>query len=172
MGTLTNNTLTKYLDAIQKTQGIKSIIIAKAGENYFKSSFTKKAWSDGKWQERKDKLKHPLMNKSGDLKEAVANSASLITDKQVVFTVSEPYAAIHNYGGVIKKKKAKKVVNFRVGKNGKNRFATLENANFQQDVKIKAHSINMPKRTFMGFDSIFVNKALSIWQTTINRFMR
>lgn len=173
MGTLTNNKLTQYAKAVEQSRLDKSVLIAKAGETYFESSFYKKGFSDGKWRERKSKKeKHPLMVKSGDLKNEVANSASEITPTKVVFTVDLPYAAIHNYGGTIKKKKAVKPMNFRVGVNGRNRFATLQDATFQQDVVIPSHTINMPKRTFMMLDSIFINKALSIWQTTIDRFMR
>jgi phage gpG-like protein len=172
MGTLTNNALTKYAEAIERSRKAKSIVIAKAGENYFKSSFQKKAWSDGKWQARKDNKPHPLMDKSGALKSEVSNSAKVITEDKIVFTVDLPYAAIHNYGGEIKKKKSIKTLNFRIGANGRNRFSTLESANFQQEVIVKAHKINMPRRTFMMLDSIMINKALSIWQITINKLMR
>ena len=59
------------------------------------------------------------------------------------------YAAIHNYGGEIKIPARQRTLNFKIKKNGQSRFAKLKNANFQQTVQGKAHTIKMPARPFM-----------------------
>lgn len=68
------------------------------------------------------------------------------------------YAKIHNNGGVIKKKKRTVTQNFKIKKDGSFRYAKLKHSNFQMDVNIGKHKINMPKRQFIGLSPKFINR--------------
>lgn len=68
------------------------------------------------------------------------------------------YASIHNKGGFIKIKKRTAIQNFKIKKDGSYRYSKLKNANFQREVTIGKHYINMPKRQFIGISPKFINR--------------
>lgn len=60
------------------------------------------------------------------------------------------YAAIHQFGGQIKRKARTQTLNFRVNSlTGRSRFAKKSRANFSQDVEIGAGVTEMPARPFL-----------------------
>ncbi len=65
---------------------------------------------------------------------------------------NKAYAAIHNFGGEIKKPERASTLYFRQGKDGSvgNKFVTKHKSNFAQDVAIGAHSFEMPARQYLG----------------------
>lgn len=68
------------------------------------------------------------------------------------------YAAIHNNGGIIKKKKRTVTQNFKIKADGSYRYAKLKHANFQREVNIGKHTIKMPERKFIALSPKFINR--------------
>lgn len=65
------------------------------------------------------------------------------------------YAAIHQFGGEIKREARTAQLYFKQGRDGSvgNRFVSQRQANFVQDVSIGAHSTQVPARPYLGFSS-------------------
>lgn len=68
---------------------------------------------------------------------------------------NEAYAAIHNYGGVVKKPERSHTLYFRQDRDGTvgNQFVSKRKSNFAQDVSIGAHAFEMPARQYMGLST-------------------
>jgi phage virion morphogenesis protein len=64
------------------------------------------------------------------------------------------YAAIHQFGGIIRQAAREAVLHFRHNaRTGRTRFAKANSkANFAQKAQIGEHTIVMPKRAFLGLD--------------------
>ena len=144
-------------------------------QNYFAKSFKNQGFDGNQWEEVKRRkpeenaYKYPkgkglqrrtqpiltgagYKQRGGALRKAVAtmSTTAIFRGNQVVMNVNLPYAKIHNEGGTINKSATTRSQNFKINKNGKSRFATKIRANFQQDVNVGAHTINIPKRQFIG----------------------
>ncbi|WP_306353694.1 phage virion morphogenesis protein [Flavobacterium sp. '19STA2R22 D10 B1'] len=98
-----------------------------------------------RWK-KSNKKNGTTMVKSGALRIATYYTTQ---NGQVTMKNNLPYAKIHNEGGVINKPSRKASLNFKISSNGNSRFSKAKKANFQQDVKIMAHKITIPKRQFM-----------------------
>jgi len=75
------------------------------------------------------------------------------------------YAAIHQFGGDIKKKERSQDLFFRQNKKtGKvgNRFVKKSRSNFAQKATVGAHSITMPARPYLGLDDNDNNNIIDI----------
>lgn len=64
----------------------------------FDQNFTRKAFFDKKWKDRKRKGKGTLLVATGKLRRSIRAKTS---NTSVIWTSSEPYASIHNEGGEI-----------------------------------------------------------------------
>ena len=148
---------------IKKLEQAKSSlpkVLANDTKKFFLASWQKQGWDDNgiaKWAPRKkNKNKRAagraILVKSGALRRAVNGSLRSATFNSIKFSVDLPYAQIHNEGGAINKGSRRMAsLNFKIGKDGKSRFAKYKNSNFQKrNIYIGAHSVNMPKRQFMG----------------------
>lgn len=131
--------------------------IQNEGQRFFVKSFDGQQWDGKAWQPRKDKKNvRKLLVRKGALRRAVAGSKREATFSRIRFSVfvqskkGYNYAEIHNEGGTIEKEARKGVINFRIYKNGKSRFAKKAKANFQQDAVFKEHKIIIPRRKFLG----------------------
>lgn len=83
----------------------------------------------------------------GTLRDTIRYQASR---SDVVIGSNQPYAAIHQFGGDIQNKGGSRTLNFKVGRNGRSRFAKRSRANFQQTVNVGASSATIPARPFLG----------------------
>ncbi|MFX1704586.1 phage virion morphogenesis protein [Chitinophaga sp. CC14] len=92
--------------------------IAVAQKNYFMRSFDKQAWGNKPWKEVKRRIKgtpewkypkrkglsrrkRKILVGSGALRRDLNNSIKVTTSKGVRFQMKQPYAAIHNDGGIM-----------------------------------------------------------------------
>lgn len=64
----------------------------------FDQNFERKAFFSKRWEPRKQDGKGTLMMQTGKLRRSIK---AKVQNQSVVFTSSEPYAAIHNEGGTI-----------------------------------------------------------------------
>jgi len=147
-------------------------VIGAMGLSFFLQSFAKQGWTGDSfqpWEARKDtkNTRKLLIGKSGGTKNAshlhlrpqVANSLKKTTWQEILFDVSGvPYARIHNEGGVINKRASEKVTHFRFHESGNLRFAKSKKADFAMKNKVKAHSITMPKRQYIGYSSTLMKQ--------------
>jgi phage gpG-like protein len=144
------------------------VIIANEAKNHYIRSFRRGGFTDEtlvKWQARKSKKDNngrAILVKTGDLKRSIIDRVNLSALK-VVFSSDLPYAAIHNYGGVIHKKESSKTIGLREhSMNIKTmaysyRFASskkgtkkIHRATSTMNVTVGAHDIKMPQRQFIG----------------------
>lgn len=125
---------------------------------YFKANFRAQGFDNGKekWQPRENN-KDPgraILKKSGNLRDAIRVQGTP-SFRQILIIDSMPYAAINNFGGVIKKAALSRVISFS-NEGGISRFAKTKtnkqrNAiTHQARATTGAHTIKMPKREFMG----------------------
>lgn len=152
------------------------VLLSTQAQNYFLSSFKKQGFNGENWQEVQRRIpgtkayKYPKTKglqrrtspilvgagykiRGGTLRRAVSMMArtSTIGNGTLKMVVDLPYARIQNEGGIINKKASSRAMNFKVNlKTGKTRFATEKKANFQQNVNIGAHAIEIPPRRFVG----------------------
>jgi len=101
------------------------------------------------YQQRKKKNRDKILQLDGYLKNLLRYQ---VVDGELQFGSDRPYAAIHNFGGDIKRKARTATVYFKQDKDGNvgNRFVRAKKSNFAQDVKIGAYVIKMPAREFLG----------------------
>lgn len=88
-----------------------------------------------------------------------ADAASAVVGTNVI------YAAIHNMGGEIKQPERKHTIYQRYDQKTDTlnpRFVKRSRSNFARDVTMKAHTINMPAREFLGFADGDRNEVLRI----------
>lgn len=132
------------------------IQIGNEAKNHFVGSFRLQGFQDKtveKWKPRKKEDKRAgraILVKSGDLRRSIRRENLNKMKLSVTIATDLPYARIHNEGGVINKSERAATINFKIKKDGTSRFTKQKKANFQQDVTIGAHSINIPKRQFIG----------------------
>jgi phage virion morphogenesis protein len=91
-----------------------------------------------------------ILAKRGTLRDTIRYKASR---SDVVIGSDRPYAAIHQFGGDIQNKGGSRTLNFKVGRNGRSRFAKRGKANFQQTVNVGASSATIPARPFLGISA-------------------
>jgi phage gpG-like protein len=142
-----------------------SLVMANTAKNGFLDNFTSQSFDGVAWKKRTGKQDgRNLLVKSGRLRRDVSNSVSRgIKNSNLSYTllVANPYAEVHNTGGVIQKKARTGNVNFKVNsRTGRSRFARESRANFQQTVNFKAYNIQMPKRQFVGMTNKLNTKIL------------
>jgi phage virion morphogenesis protein len=79
------------------------------------------------------------------------------------------YAAIHNFGGIIKQAAREAVLHFKHNaRTGRTRFARANSkANYAKKAQIGARTIVMPKRTFLGLDDDDNREVIAIAQDWI-----
>ena len=124
-------------------------IVAETAVEYFKETFTKKAFDGNPWVQGRPKRRGSLLVQSGNLMNSIQPAE--ISPERVVISAGNPqvqYAQAHNEG-VDKTVQVKE--RYKIKGGGK----TLKGKNFSV---IKAHKrkINIPKRQFMG-DSAELN---------------
>jgi hypothetical protein len=140
--------------ALEQTIKDAPLVLGNVGQKSIISNFTKQSFEGKKWDNVKNKnKKNPIL---------VGRTRKLINSARISFKSNNTqsgilkwsidgvaYAKIHNEGGVINKKSRVATQNFRIKRDGSYRYAKFKKANFQREVNIKSHKINMPKRTFM-----------------------
>lgn len=138
---------------------IKNIIaqIATDLTDEFDQNFDREGFFEQKWKNRKSsKGNHKILNKRGN--SGLRGSINMkISENNIIWTSSKPYAAIHNEGGVIKA--AQTVGAFSRVVKGK-----------PQKVKSFSRQINttMPQRQFIG-DHPIVRKSI---ETIVDKEMK
>ncbi len=151
--------LKKVLDKYNKLKVNLPKQIANEGQKFYLKNFNEQQWNGVPWAQRRNKKNlRKLLVRTEQLRRAVSNSRREISFNRIrfeVFVQSKKgfnYGVVHNEGGTVEKEARKGVINFRIYKNGKSRFAKLKNANFQQDAIFKEHKIVIPRRKFLGFN--------------------
>jgi len=174
------------------------VLLPNQAQNYFLSSFKKQGFDGQQWKEVKRRepgekaYKYPKKKglqrrtspilvgagykvRGGTLRRAVSNMARTTQTNGNGFRmiVDLPYAKIHNEGGTINKSATSRAMNFNVNmRTGRSKFSTAKGANFQQDVNIGAHSINMPKRQFVGQTAELTRMQTQLITKTIDRIWK
>lgn len=147
-------------------------VIGNMGLRFFVDNFAKQGWTDKSfkaWEPKKDKKNTLpiLVGKSGGtksgahthLRKAVNNSLVRSVWNEILFDVKGvPYARIHNEGGIIKKSKTRRAVEFKIKKNGQYRFAKKGKGNLNRFTEFGAHEIRMPKRQYIGYSTTLMIK--------------
>ena len=145
------------------------------GLNFFKDSFYNQGFTDesfAPWEGRKNDFDpgRKILIKSTSLLNALE---AKVTGNKIVFKNDEPYARIHNEGGIIKHPGGTPYIIIR---NGKAVFITNAKAKTLRKrgykVKLtKPHLIKIPKRQFIG-ESATLLRQLDDWylKQILNRF--
>ena len=130
------------------------IRIANLGLNHFKENFDTESWEGVKWVPRKDRLNHPLLQKTRKLyrnieKEVQANSVRVFIAAPAV-----KYGEVHNSGFTGVQKVSRK------NKSGRR----SQRSSFTRNMKI-------PKRQFIGESKKMDAKANQLVIDTINKIL-
>lgn len=158
-------------DIIQKKYKTASLNmmreIAMANKNYFLDNFkTRQGWGTEKWQEVKRRIPgtkqyeypknkdlqrrtRPILVGKGSLRRAVNSSIKLVTTNRAYFRVELPYAAIHNEGGTIQTSGTRVIHRSGSGRIVK---STSRRAKTAEKRVVASHTIQMPKRQYMGMN--------------------
>lgn len=103
----------------------------------------------------RDKLTNNVLNvRTGNLRRSIQQKVTSQQDSVVgeVFSAGDvKYAAIHEYGGTINMPARQQEINNRVSASGdfKKGFSKQKNSNFSRTVKVGAHTIVMPERSYL-----------------------
>lgn len=81
------------------------------------------------------------------------------------------YAQVHNEGSVSRRSGGKRTIGFRM-KRGNLVFAKKGKATFEQDVTIKAHTVVIPRRQFLGRNREFDKVLKTRVDSEIKKLMR
>jgi phage gpG-like protein len=151
--------LKEKLASLQKMKSTLPTVLGNKIKNFTMDAFRKQGWTDTsfeRWKpiKRNKDAGRAILVKRGKLKRSIKVRMANWT-RVVVGSYGIEYAQIHNEGGSISKGASSTVLAFKSfskGKNkGKTRFAKNNaKASYAQKVGIGAHSINMPKRQFIG----------------------
>lgn len=145
--------------------------------NHYKKSFVNGGFTDTHfepWKKRKrDRGKDSTR---GILIKTRRLSRSLVSKRVGKYSVrissNVPYALIHNEGGIIKKKDSVRTLNFKITRDGRSRFSKAKKANYQEDFNISAHKIVIPKRQFVGYSYVLMNKIEKKFKYKIRRIFK
>lgn len=156
------------------------ILIGNEARNHFKQSFINQGFEDKsveKWQPRKveDKSKkgnRAILVKSGHLRNSIRLETINKANLSVRIATRLPYAQIHNSGGVINKGVRTGQIYFRIKKDGTSRFAKKRNSNFQQKAVFDSHTINMPKRQYIGNSFVLNQKIKRILYNQMSKIFK
>jgi len=103
-----------------------------------------------RWKSSKGKSPGNILNLKGLLQKLIHTT---VASDSVTIGTNVVYAAIHQFGGEIKKKERKSTVYFhrneRTGEVGR-KFVKRGKSNYAEDVTIGEHSITMPPRPYLG----------------------
>lgn len=171
-----SNKLKKFLKQHKKAVKEFVTVMGVEAKNHFVKSFRNQGFTDEvlkPWPARKynrNSRGRGILVKTGDLRRSIR----VIRQKRYGIVIGSDlrYASIHNYGGLIHKKARTATLNFRVGRDGKSRFARANKANFQQTVRIDKHSIRMPQRKFIGNSSVLTRRLSTMLRSTIRNAFR
>jgi phage gpG-like protein len=146
--------------------------VGESGLNFIQSYFDQEREPSGApWQavapetlkrKRKKRFRLKTLQQRGILVRSMRYAA---TASSLVVGTNIDYAAIHQFGGTISRQGGARRQNFRIGRNGRSRFARASRANFQQEVQVGAYTINMPQRKFLNLDEdpAFIAEASAIY---------
>lgn len=124
-----------------------------------------------RYLKQKKKNKDKILTLDGYLKNTLRYQ---LNDGELLFGSNRPYAAIHHFGGEIKKQARDAEVFFKQNKNGSvgKQFVKKKQSNFAQAVKIGAHVVKMPARPWLGTSATdnteLTNIALRYMERVIN----
>ena len=159
--------------------------IGNSAKSFFVENFRKQGFDDknvDKWKPRKkktyltksgkvkDDTNRAILVKTGDLRRSIIRNPANRAALSVKISTDIPYAQIHNDGGEIKKEGFKGLMYYREvatnlkTRNTLKRFARTSGmksrkATHAMEINVGAHTINMPKRQFMG-DSYNLNERI------------
>lgn len=153
-------------------------VISNDGQRYFLKNFDKEQWEGQHWTRRRDHTnRRKLLVKSGALRRAVSNARREATFNRIrfeVFVQSKKgfnYAQVHNEGSTSRRSGGKRTIGFRM-KRGNLVFAKKGKATFEQDVTIKAHTVVIPRRQFLGRNREFDKVLKTRVDSEIKKLMR
>lgn len=156
----------RLIKALAKTMRDAPKVLGNEGEKAILENFASESYEGKKWEPvYKKKRNYPiLIGRTRKLIGAATRSykgyfKGFFYGGKLKWSIDGVvYAKIHNNGGIIKKKKRTVTQNFKIKKDGSFRYAKLKHANFQREVTIGKHTINMPKRQFIGLSPKFINR--------------
>ena len=172
---------------VERMKNTLPVLLANQAQNFFVESWKKQGWDDkgvDKWPSRQDtgprSRGRSILVKSGKLRRAVGQSIRFKTFDKIQLVVALPYAEVHNDGyngprrahkraifkrsstpefiGLARKKPRKKPMTSVYPKVG--------------DASVKAHTMKMPRRRFMGDSAslrreqlkLIDKEILKVWQ--------
>ena len=156
----------KNVDRLKQTV---PTLLANETQNFFVASWKKQGWDNKgveKWPKRQDtgpkSSGRAILVKSGKLRRAVGQSIRIKTFDKIQLVVALPYAAVHNEGyngprkghtrAVFSKSRTSEFIGLRRNKAGqlkmKRKYTTIYIRTGEN--KFGAHTLNMPRRQFMG----------------------
>lgn len=113
------------------------------------------AWQplSARYLKRKHKNKDKILTLRGHL--SGFRLIGQFDDAGLRFGSNAPYAAIHQFGGIIKRSGGEKDLYFRQNKDGSigNRFVKKKKSNFVQTVSVNDYEFDMPARPFLGLSA-------------------
>ena len=123
------------------------------------------------YQRRKKKNRDRVLVLDGYLRSTLRYQ---VEGGDLLFGSDRKYAAIHQFGGDIQQKGREHSLFFKQRKSGKvgKRFVKKEKSNFEQRVKIAAHTITMPARPFLGIGLADAEKLEAIAKRHLARALR
>lgn len=163
-------------------------LLANQAQTFFVDSWKKQGWDDGtvdRWPKRQDTGKksqgRAILVKSGKLRRAVGQSIRLKSFEKIQLVVALPYAAVHNdgYNGMVRshtrarfsKSTTSQFIGLRQNKKGQLKEHHRRTTIYIQtgEVNVKAHTMNMPKRQFMGDSATLRRKQKELIEQNIDK---
>lgn len=158
--------LDKVMKNVQRLKQTLPVLLANQAQTFFVASWKKQGWDDKsvqRWPKRQDQgpksQGRAILVKSGKLRRAVGQSIRSKTFEKIQLVVALPYAAVHNDGykgprrahtrSVFSKGSTSKFIGLQ-RKDGNRKKPTTPVYKQIGTAKVKAHTLDMPRRRFMG----------------------
>lgn len=181
----------RVLQNVERLKKTLPNLLANQAQNFFVESFKKQGWDDGgfkAWEKRKDTGKksqgRSILVKSGKLRRAVGQSIRVKSFDKIQLVVALPYASVHNegYNGMVSahsralftKSTTKQFIGLKRNKKGQLKEAHKRTTIYTRtgDASVKAYTMNMPKRQFMGDSATLRQKQRKLIDEQIEKIWR
>lgn len=181
----------RVLQNVERLKKTLPPLLANQAKNFFVESWDKKGWDDGgikPWKKREDTGKksqgRALLVKSGNLRRAVRQSIRLKTFDKIQLVVALPYASVHNegYNGMVRahtrtlfaKSTTKQFIGLKRNKKGQLKEAHKKTTVYVRtgEANVKAYTMKMPKRQFMGDSATLRQKQRKLIDEQITKVWR
>lgn len=176
--------LDQVLQNMERLKKTLPVLLSNQAQTFFVKSWEKKGWDDKsvvKWDKRKDtgpkSQGRAILVKSGNLRRAVNRSIRFESFDRIQLVVALPYAAVHNDGyngtrrahtrSIFKRGSTPEFIG--LARKKPRRLKSTPVFERTGEANVKAHTMKMPRRRFMGDSANLRKLQLKLIDKEINK---